>query len=331
MKTQYLLVLVSLSSLLATVSASAQLTYTTLNGPTGATNVWAEGISGNTIVGYYQDASQKFHGFSYDGSSYTTLNDPLAGKSLGTQAYGVSGNDIVGWYSDAVTGNLHGFLYDGSTYTSLDDPAEGLEGTLAYGISGNTVVGTYYDSNGVLNGFKYDIPSHAYTTINDPMGTGGTQARGVDGNNIVGIFQNPNNGHGFKYDGANFTTIDEPDQYNVSTDANGISGNLIVGSYDGRNGTDSNGFTIQAEYGYVYDGVSYTRLSDPSADEELGHGTDAQDIAGNTVVGFYNAASGGIRGFEVTIPEPASVAICMITCAGLLLWRPRDTNRPAAR
>ena len=64
------------------------------------------------------DSSGNTNGFLYNGSTYTTLNDPLA---VGTVAWGISGNNIVGYYADS-SGNPNGFLYNGSTWTTLDDP-----------------------------------------------------------------------------------------------------------------------------------------------------------------------------------------------------------------
>ena len=85
---------------------------------------WAEGIDGNNIVGYYWDISEQYHGFIYNGSTYTRLNDPL--EAYGTAASGISGNNVVGYYADS-SDNDHGFIYNISTnsYTTLDDPLEG--------------------------------------------------------------------------------------------------------------------------------------------------------------------------------------------------------------
>ena len=79
----------------------------------------AIGISGNNIVGTYVDSSGNNNGFLYNGSTYTTLNDPLG--VYGTFVDGIDGNNIVGSYTDS-TGNNNGFLYNGSTYTTLNDP-----------------------------------------------------------------------------------------------------------------------------------------------------------------------------------------------------------------
>jgi uncharacterized membrane protein len=113
----------------------------------GAQQTNARGISGNTIVGSYWDASGYAHGFLYNGSTYTTLNAPGATE---TNAIGIDGSNIVGTYTVAL-GYQHGYLYNGSTYTTLDVP--GAVYTDALGISGSNIVGTYMDASGNWHSF----------------------------------------------------------------------------------------------------------------------------------------------------------------------------------
>jgi hypothetical protein len=122
--------------------------FTPLDDPTPGTQLTvAYGISGSDIVGYFMD--DHFHGFSYRGGVYTTLDFP---DSLSTTAYGISGNNIVGDYQDS-DGIYHGFLYDGTNWSTLNVPFPGSTSTKTYGISGNTVVGEYVDSSLVHHGF----------------------------------------------------------------------------------------------------------------------------------------------------------------------------------
>jgi hypothetical protein len=61
-------------------------------------------------VGYYKDQKSAGHGFAYNGSTFTAINDPMGSD---TSATGISGNAIVGTYQDSnfVT---QGFVYNGS-------------------------------------------------------------------------------------------------------------------------------------------------------------------------------------------------------------------------
>ena len=64
------------------------------------------GISGGNIVGFYYDSNPTPHGFLYNGSTYTTIDDPLA--VFGTFASGIDGNNIVGSYN--AESSSHGYL-----------------------------------------------------------------------------------------------------------------------------------------------------------------------------------------------------------------------------
>src|SRR5437016_3376589 len=97
--------------------------YMTLDAPganrgTSAYDINNAGLG--RIVGAYSDGSVN-HGFTYDGSTYTTLDDPLG--TNGTQLLGINNlGQIVGSYIDA-SGHSHGFLYSGGGFTTLDDPS----------------------------------------------------------------------------------------------------------------------------------------------------------------------------------------------------------------
>lgn len=160
--------------------------YTTIDNPLGL-NTEALGIDGNNIVGTYYNSTGN-HSFFFNGTTYTTIDDPLAGPQ-GTYAYGISGNNIVGYYDD-VGGKPHGFLYNGSTYTTLDDPLAN-NGTYAYGISGNNIVGVY-DNTSMYEGYHgFIFSGTTYTTLDYPGVADDTIANGISGNDIVGYYPGP--------------------------------------------------------------------------------------------------------------------------------------------
>ncbi len=239
----------SLALLGAAASVQAQ-TYTTLDNPAGTGGTYAYGISGNNIVGWYANSSGWQLGFLYNGSTYTTLTDPLSVQSTmhgpvpnGNYAYGISGNNTVGlYYWNAPVNGVNGysgFLYNGSTYTTLADPL-GTK-TYAYGISGNNIVGLYMDSSFNHYGFLYNIGAGTYTTLADPLGVYGTVAQGISGNNIVGTyFDSTGMAHGFLYNGSTYTTVDDPLGVK-GTEVLGVDGNNVVGTYF-RSSDVSHGF-----------------------------------------------------------------------------------------
>jgi hypothetical protein len=99
------------------------------------------------------------YGFVYDGSTFTTIDNPLGGG--GTYVTGIDGNNIVGYYTSVnqfqqITGN-YGFVYDGSTFTTIDNPLGG-GGTYVTGIDGNNIIG-YYTS---VNQFQQITGNHGF-------------------------------------------------------------------------------------------------------------------------------------------------------------------------
>jgi probable HAF family extracellular repeat protein len=106
-------------------------------------------------VGYYEDASNRSHGFIYSGSTYTTLDAPGACAWCATIVNGINNNgQLVGEYSTA-SGATLGFEYSGGVYTTINDPlSQGAGWTVAQGINDNgEIVGYYYTAAGVYSGF----------------------------------------------------------------------------------------------------------------------------------------------------------------------------------
>lgn len=80
---------------------------------------------------------------------------------------------------------------------------------------------------------------------------------------------------------ANWVTLDYPGA--TSTQAHGIDGDNIVGSY-----ADASG-----DHGFLYDGTSWTTLDFPGAEWTQAWGIDGQNIVGY----HYSPAPGSVRGF----------------------------------
>ena len=95
-------------------------------------------------------------GFLYNGSTYTSIVDPLGAD--GTFPTGISGGTIIGNIN--TDSGQYGFVYNGSTYTQLNCPlANGGSATYPLGISCSNIVGYYSTSNGTtgaLHGFLYE-------------------------------------------------------------------------------------------------------------------------------------------------------------------------------
>jgi len=273
------------------------ITYTTIDYP-GSFETDAFGISGKNIVGaYYTDSVHPSHGFLFDGTTWTTLDEPLAASGA-TFPSGVSGKIVYGSYmTDLTYSSSHGFLYDGTTWKTLDFP--GGSASQIYGLSGANTVGSYQDLTGRSHGYVYN--GTTWTTL-DPPGSTSTLLAGIDGNNIIGYYLDASNVyHNFIYDGASFTSLTlSPLGY-----VHGISGGKIVGE-------DDSGSNI---YGFLYDGATYTLLSDPMGV----NGTFAFGIDGNHIVGVYTDASNANHSFLATVPEPSSLALASLSLFGLIV------------
>ncbi|MDB6073085.1 MAG: hypothetical protein JWO89_725 [Verrucomicrobiaceae bacterium] len=128
------------------------------NGTFGPSTV-PEDIDGTNVVGSFTTAAG-YRGFLFDGTQYTTIDDPLGVK--GTWATGISGDYVVGYYHTADS-RTHGFLFDGSDYLTMDfvtqdHPLPPLA-TVPLGIDGNMIVGYYVDAETyVIHGFTAVVP-----------------------------------------------------------------------------------------------------------------------------------------------------------------------------
>jgi len=275
--------------------------FTTVDHPQAVNGTFPLSVQGSTVVGFYRDSNLHEHGFSFDGSTYTTLDHPSAGGTTayyGTIAYDVWGTTIVGTYSDG--SRTSGFVYAGSNWTSF---RVADQATLARGVYGSDIVGFYSaPATSTSHGFLYDGVS--YTTLDHPLAVGQTYPRDIWGSTIAGYYAS-GGVHGFTYDGATYTTLDHPLASALfsgdGTYAVGISGSTVVGWYD-RDSLD---------HGFTYDGSTWSTIDHP-----LGaRGTEIWGVSGNTLVGVYTDSSSQFHGFIATVPEPGGA----ITI-GVLLW-----------
>lgn len=284
----------ALTIVLVCCAAQAR-TFITIDDPLGAKGSVADGFDGTDVCGTYIDANGISHGFLFDGTNYTTLDDPSAVTSTNqpnnTYFRSISGGTIVGSYTGSDNGT-HGFIYSGSTFTTDDDP-NGPKGTGIAAVSGSTYVGNYSDSAG-YHGFIQT--GSTYITIDDPNAPNNTAIDGISGSTIIGYYFKSGRNHGFTYNGATYTTVDDPSS--VDDDVfTGMDGTThIVGAFaDASN----------LYHGFFYDGSTFTTIDDPSGAE----GTILYGVNDTTVVGKYTDSNGVVHGFESILPEPSTGSI----------------------
>lgn len=324
MNTLRVLLPVAAVLLASTATEAATYAFTTVDVPTAIGSTTVRDINnGELVVGQFTDGTGE-HGYLYSGSTFTTLDDPIAAIGK-TRATGINDSGLVtGNYTDS-NGIQHGYLYNGSTYTTLDDPnainLSSGQGTFTIAINNNNnVAGRYVDSSGKNYGFIYngnsfsklENPNSSYDASKKTLGYFGTTARGINDNGVVvGGYSNLlhfasgeeiNSLFGYVYNGNTFKTIAVPGS--IYTEALAINNiGLIVGDFINTTG----------RHAFVYDGISYTTLDAPDAVIALqatGAGTTAWGIGNDgRIVGSYNNAS-GTHGFIATptsVPLPAAV------------------------
>ncbi len=318
-----LLILSAHEALALTIS----LNYSILQDPSAVVGLaysgtHVQGIAGNQIVGYYDGPDNRNHGFLFNGTSWTTLDDPAASQNYGTYAEGVLGNQIVGYTRDSA-GNYHGFLYNGASYIVLDDPfakttSTFIGGTVPRGIFNNKVIGNHIGGTTPAGGFTYDLTTHVWTDLNDPAASGGnTFVEGVNPTNgdLVGWYQatSQSSPHSFLFDGTHWTTLDDPQAF-FGTEAYAASGTSVVGQFTGV----SSGYL-----GFDFSGTSWTTIDPPSASLSQG-GTNIVGISGSRLVGYYYDSNANLVSFVASIPEPSSLilfSIGAVVTGGAAIYR----------
>ena len=132
----------------------------------GATVTVVTGLNNNGLaIGFYNDPIGPQHGFTFDGSNYSTLDYP---GSLLTQPSKI--NDagmIAGTFVDA-SGVPHGFSYQRGQWSQIDFP--GASDTEVWGINASgDIVGVYDGTQPVTHAFF--LRNGQYQRIDTPFGT----------------------------------------------------------------------------------------------------------------------------------------------------------------
>jgi len=263
-------------------------TWTLLNMP-GASWTDPLGIDNNIIVGQYYASG--WHTFSYDGTTWNTLDKPWSYPNS-TRIYAIDGGNLVGQYYKNASDGPHGLFYNGATWKTLDAP--GATKTYMTGISGNNIVGLYLETS--YKSFLYD--GTTWTTLVMP-GVNANQlvVRGIDGSNIVGWYDK-SQAHGFLYDGTTWTTLDMPGA--TGTWIEDIDGSNIVGHY-------STGSTGSGSHSFLYDGTTWTTIDMPGATW-----TWITGISGKKIVGYSRDVSDNYHGFIYEITEAPVACIAAV-------------------
>jgi uncharacterized membrane protein len=280
------LAFVAVAAVMASSQAAAQgraLTFITIDFPGSVlTNVQGINASGD-IVGFYNDANGRAHGFVRSGGVFRSNDVP---GSVTTQARGISpAGDIVGSYQrPGESGGIpvHGFLMTLSgSFREVDYP--GHLNTIPQRIlPDGTILGCYHDENTMDTMHGMLRSRRGFDAIEEAMSmhNGATP----DGRFIVGLFTDMDNrGKGYTVDGGRFTPFEVPGA--ASTAAWDVNpSRVIVGVFQ-----DSAG----AFHGFSYDGQAFGRVDVPGARATRIFGINE----GGDMVGAFVDDAGRTHGF----------------------------------
>ena len=291
----------------------ASYVFRTIDVP-GATNTHLNGINnlGQVVGTFVQDRIG--YGFLFDGETFTTLTFPGANH---TAAKGINDTgQIVGSYG-SLTFRLgeHGFLFDDGEYTTLDVPGGLL--TMPEDINNEgQIAGVFTTAEGghgfFFNGEDYlrlDV-ADAYRTealgVND---AGFVAGRTYEGEPMGTDGQISGHWTGFTHDVGGFDFIRGGLTSVSVTDVNNAG--QLVGWWTPNNGLDD------YARGFFLDGAEYTSIRFPGAEHTAALGLNDK----GQIVGYYWAREYGMHGFIATpVPEPGTVGLTAVGCAGVFLF-----------
>ncbi len=276
----------------------AEYTFTTID-PPGAKGAWAYDVGpGGEVVGNYQSADGKSHGFALRGGKFTTLDYPRNDVTMIRPGGIAPSGDIAGFYSANESGVItnHGFLLTKKgQWSTVDYP--GQPNTVWSRIlPDGTLIGNHFPMGGGDTGdMRAVVMSRSGNTELDvPCTTyiGGTP----DGKVLVGYYREgpPYTGSyrayvidngvftGFVYPGAGFYCA----AWDISSD-----GGTIVGTFFDVGGV-RHGY-IAERRGASVDDWEFTQFDVPGAKFTAVYGCNA---AGD-LVGTYGDAAGTLHGF----------------------------------
>ncbi len=200
------------------------------------------------------------------------------------------------------------------------------------GVDGKIAVGSYTDFSGVQHGYTYDLRSYVTGSFDVTGATSGTTANGTSGGTVVGTYNVGEFGLGsasalaYFRKGLTYTTLDAANYDSTvyfgspgsfgwdKTEATGVSGNLVVGTY--YRDTFSpflNG--VPNASGFIFDTNTntFTEIDQPDTlVDALGSGsggTHIDGIYGTTAVGNYFDVSGAEHGLLYDISGVAFTTI----------------------
>ncbi|HLI63771.1 MAG TPA: hypothetical protein VKV05_10245 [Terriglobales bacterium] len=281
---------------LATSSIAWAQTYTSIDYPGAQLTVLAGGPNPQgTSVGYWQDASGVFHGFSLTAGGVFTSFDPPG--SIYTVPNGINPEGVIaGGYIDASFVS-HGFMLSEGTYTTVDYP--GAPGSILTSMNPSGEISGFYCSDpacGETGGMDQDHSfvlskkGGVFTTFDPPGATSSEAAVVIPSGAVVGVYDTLAEAtcdtvcQGYMLFDGRYTTITYPgSQFTFATGAN-AEGKIVGAYYDPVFGV---------YHAFLFSSGVYTSFDFPGAIF-----TEASGInPANVIVGAYVDSAGNEHGY----------------------------------
>lgn len=292
------LAICTIGALLATSSIAWAQTYRSIDYPGALLTALVGGPNPQgTSVGYWQDASGVFHGFSLTARGVFTSFDP-PGSAFTLPTYINPEGVIVGLYLDSGLVS-HGFILSGRTYTTVDYPGAVGSGLGSINPSGE-ISGSYcsdpacgWTGNGSTNqehSFVLSKKGGVFTTFDPPGATGSETSVVIPSGAVVGVYDTSAEGtcynfcQGYVLFHGQYATINYPGSpYTYATGGN--ANGKIVGVYFDAG--------LGVYRGFLFSGGVYTAFDFPGATFTEPTGINPA----NVIVGGYYDSSGNEHGF----------------------------------
>ncbi|HEV1995000.1 MAG TPA: hypothetical protein VGR03_11770 [Candidatus Acidoferrum sp.] len=248
----------------------------------GATLTSPQGINpAGDIVGIYDDASGKRHGFLLSRGNFTSIDYPGA---VATDARGINRHGhIVGAYINAPGGlqNMHGYLLSHGSFSEVQFP--GYLGTIAQRILPNgNIYGCNHNTDFMASMHGYVRTAEGYTAIDVPasMHNGATP----DGSTIVGLYADMMGmTHGYLIEEGEFNSFDVPGSNATQGWDINPQGDIVGDFRD----------TAGHFHGFLRTDDGYTTIDFPAAAQTVARGINRR----GDIVGRYTDTNGKLHGF----------------------------------
>jgi probable HAF family extracellular repeat protein len=304
------IVLISLGVGQMPVAQGGVVTFTPIDFPDAKETIPLDINDVGEIVGRYEDATGKTHGFLLSAGNFTSIDFPHPNVAF-TVAAGINTRgDIVGQYRLAGEDEntvRHGFLSQGGTFTTINFPNASWTNILGINPRGD-MVGRYClkptsptlqplcaPGQGKAHGFLRSMQG-GFASIDFPNARE-THAWKINARGqIVGNYQDGTGKfHVYLHGQGDFTSIDFPKVVAVSTSANSGSGGInsrgdIVSEYCSKPcpspDTHTHGFLRSTRGGFA-------SIDFPHAVRTVALGINTR----GDIVGLYNDTDNNIHGF----------------------------------